>query len=47
MKKTITLSVKNEVNEKLDNLSKETGFTKSMVVSLLIEKLADGQIKLV
>lgn len=47
MKKTITLSVKSEVNDKLDTLSKETGFTKSMVVSLLIDKLADGKIKLV
>ena len=47
MKKPITLSVKTEVNDKLNNLAEETGFTRSTIVSLLIEKLADGKIKLV
>lgn len=47
MKKAVTLSIKNEVNDKLDNLSKETGYTKSMIVSLLIEKLAEGKIQLI
>lgn len=47
MKKTISLSIKSEVNDKLDNLAKDTGYTKSMIVSLLIEKLAEGKIGLV
>lgn len=47
MKKTISLSIKSEVNDKLDTLAKDTGYTKSMIVSLLIEKLAEGKIGLV
>lgn len=47
MKKAVTLSMKNEVNDKLDNLARETGYTKSMIVSLLIEKLAEGKIQLI
>jgi len=47
MKKQICLSVKSEINDKLNNLSKESGYTKSMIVSLLIEKLAEEKISLV
>lgn len=47
MKKPITLSVKTEVNDKLNDLVQKTGFNRSTIVSLLIEKLADGKIELV
>lgn len=45
-KKKVTLSLQESTNEKLDNLAKEMGMTRSTIVSLLIEKLDKGSIKI-
>lgn len=45
-KKKVTFSLQESTNEKLDNLAKEMGMTKSTIVSLLIEKLDKGSIKI-
>ena len=45
-KKKVTFSLQESTNEKFDNLAKETGMTKSTIVSLLIEKLDQGSIKI-
>lgn len=45
-KKKVTFSLQESTNEKLDNLAKEMGMTRSTIVSLLIEKLDKGSIKI-
>lgn len=45
-KKKVTFSLQESTNEKLDNLAKEMGMTRSTIVSLLIEKLDKGLIKI-
>lgn len=46
-KKRVTLSIQESTNEKLDKLAKETGMNRSTIVSLLIEKLAKGSVKII
>ena len=46
-KKKVTFSIQESTNEKLDKLAKETGMNKSIIVSLLIEKLAKGSVKII
>lgn len=46
-KKKVTFSIQESTNEKLDQLVKETGFNKSIIVTLLIEKLAKGSVKII
>ena len=46
-KKRVTLSIQESTNEKLDKLAKETGMNRSTNVSLLIEKLAKGSVKII
>lgn len=45
-KKKVTLSLQESTNDKLNNLAKEMGMTRSTIVSLLIEKLDKGSIKI-
>ena len=46
-KKKVTFSIQEITNEKLDMLAKETGMNKSIIVSLLIEKLSKGSVKII
>ena len=46
-KKRVTFSMKESTSEKLDELVKETGMNRSTIVSLLIEKLAKGSVKII
>lgn len=46
-KKRVTFSMQESTSEKLDKLSKETGMNRSTIVSLLIEKLAKGSVKII
>lgn len=46
-KKRVTFSMQESTSEKLDKLAKETGMNRSTIVSLLIEKLAKGSVKII
>lgn len=46
-KKRVTFSMQESTDEKLNKLVKETGMNRSTIVSLLIEKLAKGSVKII